>query len=97
MSDDGALDAAARGEHRAGQVCPLIGIQVEILFIQLAAIDNQDSLGGDRFSFGCPAGQRPGGIFAFGGDAAGHEGIIFTNIQDARLQSGSGQQSTVAV
>ena len=48
MSDAGALDAAAIGEHRAGQGCPLIGIQRESLFIQLAAIDNQDSLVGDN-------------------------------------------------
>ena len=90
MSDDGALDAAARGEHRAGQVYPLIGIKRESLFIQLAAIDNQDSPVGDNIIFGSPRGQRPSVIFAFGGDAAGHEGMILTNSQNARLQSGSG-------
>ena len=94
-SNDGALDAA--GAHRAGQGCPLIGIQRESLFSQLAAIDNQDSPVGDNIIFGSPGGQRPGVIFAFGGDAAGHEGIIFTNSQDARLQSGSGQQGLATV
>ena len=97
MSDDGALDAAAIGEHRAGQVCPIFGIQREGLRIQFVSIDNQDSLVGDNIVLGSPRGQRPGVIFAFGGDAAGHEGMILTNSQDARLQSGSGQQSTVAV
>ena len=52
MSNDGAINAAARGEHRAGQGCPRIGIQLESLFSQLAAIDNQDSLVGDNIIFG---------------------------------------------
>ena len=97
MSDGGALDAAAIGERSAGQGCPLIGIQLESLFSQLEAIDNQDSLVGDNIIPGSPRGQRPGGIFAFGGDAAGHEEMILTSSQDARLQSGSGQQSLAAV
>ena len=97
MSNDGAINAAAGGERSAGQGCPLIGIQLESLFSQLEAIDNQDSLVGDNIIPGSPRGQRPGVIFAFGGDAAGHEGIILTNIQDVRLQSGSGQQSIAAV
>ena len=57
MSNDGALDAAAIGEHRAGQVCPIFGIQRESLFIQLAAIDNQDSPVGDNIVLGSPGGQ----------------------------------------
>ena len=40
MSNDGALDAAAIGEHRAGQVCPIFGIQREGLRIQFVSIDN---------------------------------------------------------
>ena len=55
MSDADALDAA--GEHRAGQVCPIFGIQLESLFSQLAAIDNQDSLVGDNIIPGSPGGQ----------------------------------------
>ena len=55
MSNGGALDAA--GEHRAGQVCPLIGIKREGLFSQLAAIDNQDSLVGDNIVLGSLGGQ----------------------------------------
>ena len=74
MSNDGTLDAAAIGEHRAGQVCPIFGIKRKGLRIQFVSIDNQDSLVGDNIVLGSPAGQRPGGIFAFGGDAAGHEG-----------------------
>ena len=97
MSNDGALDAAAIGERSAGQGCPLIGIQIEFHSVLFVVIHKQDSLVGDNIVLGSPAGQRPGAIFAFGGDAAGHEGIILTNIQDARLQSGSGQQSIAAV
>ena len=55
MSNDGALDAA--GERSAGQGCPLIGIQRESLFSQLAAIDNQDSFVGDDIIPGSPGGQ----------------------------------------
>ena len=54
LSNDGALDAAAIG---AGQFCPIFGIQRESLFIQLAAIDNQDSFVGDDIIPGSPGGQ----------------------------------------
>ena len=94
MSNDGALDAAARGEHRAGQVCPIFGIKRESLFIQLVAIDNQDSFVGNNIIFGSPRGQRPSVIFAFGGDAAGQETIAAGSYS---LQGGSGQQSLVPV
>ena len=57
MSDADALDAAAIGEHRAGQVCPIFGIQRESLFIQLVAIDKQDSFVGDNIVLGSPGGQ----------------------------------------
>ena len=57
MSNDGALDAAAIGEHRAGQGCPLLGIKREGLRIQFVSIDNQDSLGGDNIVLGSPGGQ----------------------------------------
>ena len=88
MSDGGALDAA--GEHRAGQGCPLIGIKREGLRILFVSIDKQHDFIGDHIIPGSPAGQCPGVIFTFGGDAAGHEGMILINSQDARLQSGSG-------
>ena len=52
MSDAGALDAAARGEHRAGQGCPLIGIQREVLRTQFGSIDNQDSFVGGQHHLG---------------------------------------------
>ena len=94
MSNDGALDAAAIG---AGQGCPLIGIKREGLRTLFVSIDKQDSFVGDDIIPGSPGGQCPGVICAFGGDAAGHEGIFLTNIQDARLQGGSGQQSIAAV
>ena len=68
-------DAAARGEHRAGQVCPIFGIQRESLFIQLAAIDNQDSPVGDNIIFGSPGGQRPVLVSSLGSDAAGQPRI----------------------
>ena len=97
LSNDGAINAAAGGERSAGQVCPIFGIQFEGLFILLVAIDKQDSFVGDNIVLGSPSGQRPGVIFAFGGDAAGHEGMILTSSQDARLQSGSGQRSIAAV
>ena len=66
-------DGAARGAHRAGQGCPLIGIQRESLFSQLAAIDNQDSPVGDNIIFGSPGGQRPVLVSSLGSDAAGQE------------------------
>ena len=50
-------DAAARGAHGAGQLCPIFGIQREILFSQLAAIDNQNSFVGDDIIPGSPGGQ----------------------------------------
>ena len=96
MSDDGALDAAAIGEHRAGQVCPIFGIQFEGLFILLVAIDKQDSFVGDNIVLGSPGGQRPGVIFTFGGDAAGHEGIR-TSSQLISIQLSRGQRSIAAV
>ena len=55
MSNGGALDAA--GGHRAGQVCPLIGIKREGLFSQFVSIDNQDSLVGDNIVLGSLGGQ----------------------------------------
>ena len=58
MSNGGALNAAAIGEHRAGQGCPLIGIKREGLRIQFVSIDNQDSLVGDNIIFGSPRGQK---------------------------------------
>ena len=96
MSNDGALDAAARGEHRAGQVCPIFGIQRESLFIQLVVIDKQDSPVGDNIIFGSPRGQAPGIICTLGRYTTGHEWMICVCTQDASLQGGSGQQSFVA-
>ena len=71
MSDAGALDAAAGGEHRAGQVCPLIGIKREGLRILFVSIDNQDSPVGDNIIFGSPGGQCPVLVSSLGSDAAG--------------------------
>ena len=92
MSNDGALDAA--GEHRAGQLCPIFGIQRESLFTQLAAIDKQDSFVGDDIIPGSPGGQRPALVSSLGCDAAGQETIAAGSYS---LQGGSGQQSIAAV
>ena len=92
MSNDGALDAA--GEHRAGQVCPIFGIQRESLFSQLAAIDKQDSFVGDDIILGSPGGQCPVLVSSLGSDAAGQE-TMAAGIYS--LQGGSGQQSIAAV
>ena len=92
MSDAGALDAA--GEHRAGQGCPLIGIQLEFLFSQLEAIDNQNSFVGDDIIPGSPGGQCPVCVSSLGSDAAGQEIIALGSYS---LQGGSGQQSLTTV
>ena len=97
MSNDGALDATAIGERSAGQGFPLCSIQSEFHSVHFVVIHKQHDFIGDNIIFGSPRGQRPGGIFAFGGDAAGHEGMIFINSQDARIQSGSGQQGLTTV
>ena len=94
MSNDGALDAAARGEHRAGQVCPIFGIQCEILPSLLVAIDNQDSFIGDNIVLGSPGGQCPVCVSSLGSDAAGQE-TIAAGIYS--LQGSRGQQSIAAV
>ena len=94
MSDAGALDAAAIGERSAGQGCPLIGIQCEILPSLLVAIDNQDSFIGDNIVLGSPGGQCPVLVSSLGSDAAGQE-TIAAGIYS--LQGGSGQQSLVPV
>ena len=88
MSNDGALDAA--GEHRAGQVCPIFGIQRESLFSQLAAIDKQDSFVGDDIILGSPGGQCPVLVSSLGCDAAGQETIAagFYSLQGSRGQQG---------
>ena len=83
-------DAAARGGHGTGQGFPLCIIQSEFHSVHFVVIHKQHDFIGDHIIPGSPGGQRPGVIFTFGGDAAGHEGIILTNIQDARIQSGSG-------
>ena len=94
MSNDGALDAAARGEHRAGQVCPIFGIQRESLFIQLAAIDNQDSFIGNNIILGSPFSQFPVLVSLPSCNAAGQERIA-ASLQF--LQGSRGQQSIAAV
>ena len=94
MSDAGALDAAARGEHRAGQGCPLIGIKREGLRILLVAIDNQDSFIGDNIVLGSPGGQCPVLVSSLGSDAAGQETIAAGSYS---LQGSRGQQSLVPV
>ena len=94
MSDADALNAAARGEHRAGQGCPLIGIKREGLRIQFVSIDNQDSFVGDNIIFGSPGGQCPVCVSSLGSDAAGQETIAAGSYS---LQGSRGQQSTVAV
>ena len=96
MSNDGALDAAARGEHRAGQVCPIFGIQRESLFIQLVAIDKQDSLVGNNIVLGSPGGQCPVLVSSLGSDAAGQVRIR-TSSQLISIQRSRGQQSLVPV
>ena len=96
MSNDGAINAAARGEHRAGQGCPRIGIQLESLFSQLAAIDNQDSLVGDNIIFGSPGGQRLVLVSSLGSDAAGQVRIR-TSSQLISIQRSRGQQGIAAV
>ena len=94
MSDAGALDAAAIGEHRAGQGCPLIGIKREGLRILFVSIDKQDSFVGDNIIFGSPGGQCPVCVSSLGSDAAGQE-TMAAGIYS--LQGGSGQQSIAAV
>ena len=94
MSNDGALDAA--GEHRAGQGCPLIGIQRESLFSQLAAIDKQDSSVGDDIIPGSPGGQRPVLVSSLGSDAAGQV-LMRTSSQLISIQRSRGQPGIAAV
>ena len=94
MSNGGALDAAARGEHRAGQVCPFFGIQCETLRIHLVVIDKQDSFVGNNIIFGSPGGQCPVCVSSLGSDAAGQE-TIDAGIYS--LQGSRGQQSIAAV
>ena len=94
MSDAGALDAAAIGERSAGQGCPLIGIQCEILPSLLVAIDNQDSFIGDNIVLGSPGGQCPVCVSSLGSDAAGQETIAAGSYS---LQGSRGQQSIAAV
>ena len=94
MSDAGALDAAAIGERSAGQGCPLIGIQCEILPSLLVAIDNQDSFVGNNIIFGSPGGQCPVCVSSLGSDAAGQE-IMSAGIYS--LQGSRGQQGLTTV
>ena len=94
MSNADALDAAAIGERSAGQGCPLIGIQCEILTSLLVAIDNQDSFIGDNIVLGSPGGQCPVLVSSLGSDAAGQE-IMSAGIYS--LQGSRGQQSLAAV
>ena len=75
LRNTGPVDAAARGEHRAGQGCPIFGIQRESLFIQLVSIDNQDSFIGNNIVLGSPGGQCPVLVSSLGSDAAGQETI----------------------
>ena len=97
MSDAGALDAAAIGERSAGQGCPCFGIQFESHRIHLLVIDKQDSFVGNNLVPGDPRGQAPGIICTLGRYTTGHVFIIRVFFQAAFLQSGSGQQSFVAV
>ena len=92
MSDGGALDAA--GEHRAGQVCPLIVIKREGLRILFVSIDNQDRLVGNHIIPGSPGGQCPVLVSSLGCDAAGQE-TMAAGIYS--LQGSRGQQSIAAV
>ena len=98
MGNDGALDAAARGEHRAGQVCPIFGIQFESHRIHLLVIDKQDSSVGNNIVLGDPMGQAPGLICTLGRYTTGHVFIIRVCAQGVfiHIQSGRGQQSFVA-
>ena len=57
MSNAGALDAAARGEHRAGQGCPLCIIQSELHSVHFVVIHKQHDFIGDNIIFGSPGGQ----------------------------------------
>ena len=90
MSNDGALDAAARGGHGTGQGFPLCIIQSEFHSVHFVVIHKQHDFIGDNIIFGSPGGQCPVCVSSLGSDAAGHEGIILTNNQGALLQSGSG-------
>ena len=95
MRNNGALDAA--GERSAGQVCPIFCIQCELLRMQHFSIDKQDSFIGNNIVLGDPRGQAPGIICTLGRYTTGHVFIIRVFFQAAFLQSGSGQQSFVAV
>ena len=94
MSDAGALDAAAIGEHRAGQVCPIFVIQSEFQSVHYVVIDNQDSFVGDNIIFGSPGGQCPVCVSSLGSDAAGQE-TMAAGIYS--LQGSRGQQGLAAV
>ena len=94
MSDADALDAAARGEHRAGQGCPLCSIQSEFHSVHFVVIHKQHDFIGDDIILGSPGGQCPVCVSSLGSDAAGQE-IIVAGIHS--LQGGRGQQSIAAV
>ena len=94
MSDADALNAAARGEHRAGQGCPLIGIKREGLRILFVSIDKQDSFVGNNIIFGSPGGQCPVCVSSLGSDAAGQETLAAGSYS---LQGSRGQQGLTTV
>ena len=94
MSDADALDAAAIGEHRAGQGCPLCSIQSELHSVHFVVIHKQHDFIGDNIIFGSPGGQCPVLVSSLGSDAAGQETIAAGSYS---LQGGSGQQSIAAV